>query len=313
VFALGLVGCGRRAESGYLPALERLSTVRRVAVADPDAARRAVVAQRARELGGGDVVETPNAGELITASKLDAVIIASPPDCHVADTTTVCDAGVRAIVEKPPAPDLATVRALLDLRPAPWIGFNRRFDPGLQRMRTDVPDAGWLELRLELSYRRASWRPVAVHDDALDDLGTHVADLATWLGAGRPLAVERASASSTTASFDVELERGRARVRLATERPHRERYEVRDRHGRLLARHQLGGTVRAVRGLARRRRPSTLVDSLAGQLAAVARGLDGTPTILGTVGDGLTAMATVDAARASAAGNGARVTIEEEI
>jgi predicted dehydrogenase len=141
------------------------------------------------------------------------VIVASPPACHVPDATTVSAAGVRAVVEKPPAPDLVTARALRDLRPEPWIGFNRRFDPGLGRMRADLPDSGWLELRLELRYRRSGWQPVAVRDDALADLGTHVADLAGWLGGGRPVAVEGAAATSTTASFEIELERGRARQR----------------------------------------------------------------------------------------------------
>lgn len=310
VVELGIVGCGRLAEYGYLPALERVEHMRLVAVADPDAGRRSLVAQRARDLGRGHVVAAATADELVASTALGAVIIASPPRCHVSDAIAVSAAGIRAIVEKPPAPDLASARELGELRPDPWIGFNRRFDPGLLRMRAAVPDSRWLDLRLELSYRRASWRAVAVHDDALADLGTHLADLAQWLGAGRPVAVERAAAESTTASFDIELERGRARVRLATERPHRERYEVRDRHGRLLARHQLGGAVRAVRGLAGRRRPSALVESLAGQLTAVAAALDGTPTMLGTVHDGLSAMASVEAARASAARGGARVTIE---
>jgi myo-inositol 2-dehydrogenase/D-chiro-inositol 1-dehydrogenase len=311
VVTLGLVGCGRLAEYGYLPALERAPALRLVGVADPDADRRTLVARRARDLGRGDVVAAASAEELMASTELDAVIVASPPACHVPDATTVSAAGVRAVVEKPPAPDLVTARALRDLRPEPWIGFNRRFDPGLGRMRADLPDSGWLELRLELRYRRSGWQPVAVRDDALADLGTHVADLAGWLGGGRPVAVEGAAATSTTASFEIELERGRARVRLAADRPHRERYEVRDRHGTTLARHRLGGPVQGVLGLARRRRPSALVESLAGQLTAVAAALVGAPTALGTVADGLTAMAIVEAAGASAAAGGGRITVVE--
>ena len=38
------------------------------------------------------------------------------------------------------------------LDPAPWIGFNRRFEPGLARLRSKVPAKGELDLSIELHH-----------------------------------------------------------------------------------------------------------------------------------------------------------------
>ena len=40
-------------------------------------------------------------------------------------------------------------------RPPPWVGFNRRFDPGAAAVRAAVPADGDVDLRLEIGYRRA--------------------------------------------------------------------------------------------------------------------------------------------------------------
>ena len=67
-------------------------------------------------------------------------------------------AGVAVLVEKPPALDAAGAAALAALTPPPWVGFNRRYDPGAQRVRAAIPAEGDVDLRLEISYRRRSWR-----------------------------------------------------------------------------------------------------------------------------------------------------------
>ena len=143
--------------------------------------------------------------------------------------------------------------ALAALEPAPWIGFNRRFLQGVE-LAGRLPAQGWVELDLELRYRRRSWRSHGRGDDALLDAGSHLIDLAFWLASSEPLAVRAASLRRERADLVLDLGRGRARISCATDRAHCERVVARDRGGRLLARHALG-PLRTRIDLIRRRGP----------------------------------------------------------
>lgn len=299
---IGIVGCGRLVEFGYVAALARVPELQAVAVADPDPLRRAHVA---RLLG----LEGPGTGfagsaAMTEGAELDAVVIASPAGAHVADATQVARAGVTALVEKPPAPDLAGTAALASLRPAPYVGFNRRFVASARTVRdARHHHRGGCDLDLRISYRRRSWRALAVHDDALLDLGPHLVDWTMWI-TGSPISAVRCShLDADRAVVTVRLDQGSARLVAHCDRPHRERIELRTASGALLARHRAGG----LGAILRRREPEPhpLVDSLAGQLAAfvtVIRG--GTAPDLAGVADALAVMEVIDAARASAAGGG---------
>jgi predicted dehydrogenase len=297
--ALGLVGCGRLAERGYLPAVAATPSVRLVAVTDANPARRVEVAA----LEGATAVPDIRA---LTASGVDGLIIATPAAAHLADAAVAAGAGLPALVEKPPAPDAEGALALARLQPAPWIAFNRRFDPGVRAARAAVPPRGELHLLMELTYRRRTWGAIAVHDDALLDLGPHVVDLARWLTGSEVLAVTAARVEPERAELTLVLDRAQAQVRVATNRPHRERILIRDGRGRVVARHERGGLRGAVRGkLDGAAGPSALVASLAGQLAAFASAIGGAPDpTLGTVADGLAVMDVIHAARASGASGG---------
>lgn len=330
---LGLVGCGRLAVAGYLPALAETPGVRLVAVADPDPARRGALASLAAAAGCGPSARVPvrafpDAAALLDGAEVDALVLASPAAAHVADAERAAAAGVPTLVEKPPAVDAAGARALAALDPPPRVGFNRRFDPGAGRVRSAVPAGGDLDLRLEIGYRRAGWGAHAVHDDALLDLGPHLIDWARWISGAEVVDVACTELQPERAALDLTLGRGRALLRAATDRPHAELVELRDGSGQALARHRLGGLGAAVRGRLGRSGPTALVHSLAGQLAAFAAaagppgsgapasvpadpaGGPGDPApALGTAADGLAAMLVVDAARASAADGGRRVPI----
>jgi myo-inositol 2-dehydrogenase / D-chiro-inositol 1-dehydrogenase len=292
---LGLIGCGRLAERGWLAALERVDGARLVAVADPDPGRReAPRAERRYERGQ----------DLIAHGGLDAVIVATPADVHLEDARRAAAAGLPSLVEKPPAPDLAGASALARLEPLPWIGFNRRFDPAVGALRDMVPPVGPVGLDLRLHYRRASWSPHVVRDDALLDLGPHLIDLALWL-AGAPAARVRA-ARLDSARARIELEfaggRGAARLDCATDRHYREHFEVRgegrERHGQVVR----GGALAALRGLLRPPDEHPLVASLARQLESLVGALRGSlDGRLATARDGVAVMAAIEAARRSAA------------
>ncbi|WP_300013900.1 Gfo/Idh/MocA family oxidoreductase [Pseudonocardia sp.] len=296
---IGLVGAGRLAEEGYVPAAHAATGVRLVALAEPDPERRGRVAGAA-----GGVSAYPDAGSLLAAGGIDALVLATPATAHLADARAATAAGVPVLVEKPPAADLDDTASLAALTPAPWIGFNRRFGPGTAQLRAAVPAGAEVGLALELAYRRRSWGAHAVADEALLDLGPHLVDLARWITRAEVTDVLRATVTPDRAEFDLVLGAARARIRCAADRPHRERVEARHRHGGLIARHGTGGLVAAVRGRLGPAGPHPLVASLTAQLEALARTVTtGTPDpLLGTAADGLAVMAAIDAVRACARG-----------
>ena len=299
---IGLVGCGRLAEIGYLPALRAARGVALEAVAEPEPARRARVAALA-----GRVPEFADAAALLAGAEVDGLVLATPAPAHVPDARAAAAAGVAVLVEKPPAVDGRVAAELAALTPAPWIGFNRRFDPGITALRSALgsalgsapPADGEVELLLELAYRRPGWGAHTVNDDALLDLGPHLIDLARWLTRSEVSAVSHAALSPERAAFDLVLGRGRARIHCATDRPHHELVEVRDRHGTVLGRHRRGGLLAALGGrLVPRRGPHPLVASLVGQLEAFGRAVRGaSEPALGGAADGVSVMRTVDTVR----------------
>jgi predicted dehydrogenase len=292
---VGLVGCGRLAELGYVPALARVEGVALVAVADPVAGRRDRIAAMAAARGARPTGHA-GAAELLEGSQVEALVIASPPVEHVRQAQLAARAGLPALVEKPPALAGAGAERLTALRPAPWIGFNRRFQHGAGLL-DQLPADGPLELELVLDYRRRSWRPLSVDEDVLTDIGPHLVDLALVLSRAEAARVVAARLSSSRAELELETARGRARIRCANDRPHRERVSARGEGGRRLASIGTGGPVAALTSrLPGRAHP--LVESLRDQLRAFARAARGeSPGLLASADDGARVMRLIDEAR----------------
>ncbi|HVH23651.1 MAG TPA: Gfo/Idh/MocA family oxidoreductase [Pseudonocardia sp.] len=303
---IGLVGGGRLAELGYLPALHAAHGVRLAAVAELDPGRRD------RMAGLAGVPAHPDAAALLAAETVDALVIATPAAAHLADARLGAAAGLPTLVEKPPAVDLAEARELAALTPAPWIGFNRRFTGAVAGLRASVPGDAPIGLWLEIGYRRGGWAAHTAADDALLDVGPHLVDLARWLTRAEVTGVRRATVRAERAEFDLLLGPARARIRCATDRPHRELIDIRHRDGTRVGRHRQGGLLAAVHG---RLRPATgphpLAGSLTAQLEAFARAAGGAvePT-LGRATDGVAVMRVLAAVRASAADGGRAVPVD---
>jgi predicted dehydrogenase len=235
---------------------------------------------------------------MLAAEGVDALILATPAASHLADARLAAGAGLPALVEKPPAPNAAEAGELTKLDPAPWVGFNRRFEPGLRRLRSRVPAEGSLELSLELHHPAGSWGSYVVSDDVLAATGSHLIDLARWLSRSE---IERVGAQQVEpgqALLDLGLGRGCARISCRSGAPHRDRVEVRQAGGRRVARYVGDG---AFRRLLRRLARPTLADLVAllvrelEEFASASRG--GPAPNLASAADGLAVMAVIDAAR----------------
>ena len=299
---LGLVGCGRLAELGYVPAARAASGVEIVAVADPDRARRGLVAAK---LGASAHARL---GELLAATPLDGIVICTPPEQHEQAAGIAAQDDLAALVETPPAPDAAGALRLAALTPAPWIAFHRRFDQGLELERK-MPSGGGLQLRMALHHRRRSRQPLQGGDDAMLDLAPHLVDLALFLTGSLPLAV-RAHATRDRAGLVLATARAEVQIECATDRPHHELVEIRSAGGRVAGRAVSAGRAR---GALARLNPGAhpLVRSLAQQLEAYARALRGAdPGPLATAAEGAAVMRVLDAARRSDAVGGATITVE---
>jgi predicted dehydrogenase len=323
---IAIAGCGRIAERGYVPAALATGGIEIAGLADPDDRRR----QQCRELcerdGGGGVPAFAAAGELLRAEPVDLLVVAASAAHHLALAEEAAAAGVRSLVEKPPAPDLEGARRLAALDPQPLLAFNRRFLQG-EELRPAVPAEGWIELDLGLRFRREAWGAHEARDEALLDAGIHLIDLACFLADSAPIAVRRADITHERASLELELTRGRARISCATDRSHREEVSVRDRSGKLIGRSAWGG-MRSRLGrvfgepdplvLSLQRQLETLRDS-APQLqhpllqlgvGGAAVGGRRRSNRLANAADGVAVMSVVEAGRRSARLNGAEVTVE---
>jgi predicted dehydrogenase len=305
---LGIAGCGRIAERGYIPASLGAEGLAIAGFADPDEKRRVECAELWVRGGGDEAPAFAGAAELLASVPIDLLVVAAPAAHHVALAEEAARAGVRSLVEKPPAPNLDAAQRLAALDPRPFVAFNRRFLQGAE-LRDAIPAEGWLELDLELRFRRGDWGAHQADDEALLDAGLHLIDLASHLSGAAPIAVRGARIEPERASLELELARGRARIACATDRGHREVVAIRDRSGKLLARSSWGGLRTRAEGLLGR--PDPLVLSLRSQLEAL--GPDASTSRRGrtvaTADDGAAAMAMVEAARRSAALDGAEVTV----
>ena len=315
---IGIAGCGRIAERGYVPAALAAEGVTIAGFADPDS-ERLDCCRRLWVEEDGSAPGFAAAASLLEAVAIDLLVVAAPADQHVALATEAAAAGVRSLVEKPPAPDLEGAQRLAALDPQPLLAFNRRFLQGAE-LRDAIPADGWLELDLELRFRRDAWGAHEARDEALLDAGLHLIDLACHLTDSAPIAVRHAELEHERASLELELARGRARISCATDRSHRETVTIRDRSGKLLGRMNWGGLRSRLTGALGR--PDPLVLSLKRQLEAVeAAGVSlmepphlllhqGHPRRLpASAADGVAAMAVVEGARRSAQLNGAEVTV----
>jgi len=139
--------------------------------------------------------------ELCADPGVEAVWVAGPNDRHVEHTERCLAAGKHVLLEKPMATTLAGAEQLLELsrvtEPKLTVGFQHRFRPAHRWLRDAVQsgllgDIGLLRIHRFWPFPyfpempddpATSWRSSLEHSGgwALNDIGSHLIDLAQWL------------------------------------------------------------------------------------------------------------------------------------
>jgi predicted dehydrogenase len=188
-----LVGCGFWAAEAHLPALRELHRVEVVACVgrDDDEAAAFAAAQS---------IASPYASvaELLAKEPLDALVISTPDDLHIAAVEAAIAAGIGVFCEKPLA-NLASeawrVAELgADARLVATVGYSFRYSPAIQALREDFRSGAfgvpWL---IELYEYNAQFHPSGgkpmnwkgdprhARAGALFEYGSHAVDIAQWI------------------------------------------------------------------------------------------------------------------------------------
>ena len=215
---IGLMGCGRIAESVHVPIVTRLATARLVAAADTSAERRAWLGRHVRDVQLHATWES-----LLQDRNVEAVIVALPTCFHAEASCAAFTAGKHVYCEKPIAADFrivpAVVRSWRGAGRLGMVGFNYRFNELYQRLRGQIT-AGRIGNLVHLrsvfsttSSAETSWRRArASGGGVLLDLAAHHVDLVRFVLGQEVLRVTARIRSvrhgDDTAQLHMELENG---------------------------------------------------------------------------------------------------------
>jgi len=212
---VGVIGCGRVTQERHLPALDSLSSARVVAVADIDASRLDMIADRYQIAR-----RTTNFREVVEDSFIDAVAVCVPAQRHVVIALAALDAGKHLLIEKPLALDLEECDLLIEKAAQSTskvtVGFNLRWHRLVREAREMIRrgDLGRVELiRTTLTSHHEKvpdWRKR--RDDgggALNEMAVHHFDLWRFLLGSE---VEEVFATSRSGDRDDETVTVNARM-----------------------------------------------------------------------------------------------------
>jgi myo-inositol 2-dehydrogenase / D-chiro-inositol 1-dehydrogenase len=174
---IGILGCGSIARSAHLPSLLRIPDATVVVVADHDAANLTAAQSLVR---GARAVR--DSADVLAMPDVDAVLVALPPALHADATIAALDRGKHVYVEKPLATTMADARRMVAAARATtltaMVGFNYRFHPIVQNARARIA-AGAVGTPIGIrSVFATSARPIAPWKQRRDSGGGVLLDLA---------------------------------------------------------------------------------------------------------------------------------------
>jgi predicted dehydrogenase len=181
---VALVGTGKHMQANLLPALRTIEECTVVAVASGNPGRAEAYAGR---------WGIPNAyksyEELIAVEEVDLLIVAATPSVHAEVALAAAAAGIDVFVEKPPAPDLASLIVLCDAVQQSGtridVGYNFRFATALTtllRVAEDFGETG--HCRISIAARKLPvllWDSTTAFENFVYVVGIHALELACHL------------------------------------------------------------------------------------------------------------------------------------
>lgn len=160
-----------------------------------------------------DATDTEAVDELLASDRLDAVLIASPTATHYDLTIRALGQSKHVLVEKPLAESLEHIHECFDAAEASKcvlsIGYNRRYDPAIRRLKAQMESGVIGVPRTALTIARDYPYPGAAFlstcGGLFHDCATHDIDYLSWLLDDKPLSVQATVPHNTdTADFNVD-------------------------------------------------------------------------------------------------------------
>ncbi|GFM65459.1 Gfo/Idh/MocA family oxidoreductase [Pseudomonas cichorii] len=131
---VGIVGLGAQMQENLLPTLLQMPDIRIVAVCDSDRTRAEQINRFV-----SNVMITDSFDEMLASARLDAVVMACPPQAHRDLSFKAMAKGVHVFVEKPPCFTLDELEALIaasnDAKVVTGVGMNFKFAKPMQQLR----------------------------------------------------------------------------------------------------------------------------------------------------------------------------------
>ena len=181
---VGLVGLGMMGRNHLRVVSTHPDTIL-AAVADLDPVALEAATAQTGAIGFADPLT------MIREADIEAVVIAAPTTAHVPLALAAIERGLPVLVEKPLAATHAEALEIVAAGRAAnvpvQVGHVERYNPAVLKL-GELLRAGWLTKIYAITSRRAGPFPARIRDVGVTvDLGTHDADMLSWIAGERPV------------------------------------------------------------------------------------------------------------------------------
>lgn len=190
VIRLGIIGAGGIAQAVHLPNLKKCEDVSLMAISDLDSSKAGLVAQK---FGIPRFFSDPQ--NLLTKSEIDAVLIFTPTNSHLALTLMALEAGKHVFVERPIARKVSEAQKMVDAAKKAdrilMVAMNHRFRPDSMILKNfleggELGDVfmvriGWLKKKGRWSGAEWCFNKNISGGGVMMDIGLQMLDLSLWL------------------------------------------------------------------------------------------------------------------------------------
>ncbi len=187
---LGIFGASAMAQAVHLPNLKKLHDVKVEAICDLDVNKAGLVAQK---FGIPNFYQDPH--RLLTQSEIDAVLILTPTNSHLALALAAFNADKHVLVERPIARTVAEAQKMVDAANNAgkilMVAMNHRFRPDSMILKNFIEGgelgdifmvrSGWLKKKGRWSGAQWHFKKSISGGGVLMDLGLQMLDLSLWL------------------------------------------------------------------------------------------------------------------------------------